>query len=74
MAIQTREILGDTRGYGRRVLSGQMLSHAVEVVGGRVVRALCGGVKAENFADADAGNVDAVPTCRRCAARDPRRS
>jgi hypothetical protein len=75
LTVQTRELLADTRGYGRRVASGQMLTHSVLVdAEGRDQRVLCR-VKLENIADSgagDAASLAARPTCRTCARRDPR--
>lgn len=75
LKVQTRELLADTRGYSRRIASGQMLTHSVLVdADGRDLRVLCR-VKLENVADCfagDAASVAARPTCRTCARRDPR--
>jgi len=67
--IETRELLADTRGYGRHLRDKSMRSHAVEVVDGEPVRVICGRVKLDNLADKFAGDYTARPTCERCATR-----
>lgn len=66
--IETRELLGDTLGYERRIRSGlSMLSHACEVnERGAVVRVLCGRAKLSNLADRFACDSTAAPTCKNC--------
>lgn len=48
------------------------LSHSVELRDGKVYRVLCKRVSEFSLADPFASDVSAKPTCRQCAANDPR--
>lgn len=65
MAIQTRALLYGTYRAGQLEMS--YLTHAVEVDAGRDVRVLCGRASLASLADRFATDIDAVPTCTRCA-------
>jgi hypothetical protein len=65
MAIETRALLA-TRYISRDPV---MLTHSYDTVVGRI---LCGRVRQSSVADSEAADIHAVPTCPRCAERDPR--
>ncbi len=66
--LETRCLLAGAY-KGKAAQERAFLTHVVNVATGR---ALCGGVKPDSVCDAGAGDVNAVASCPRCAAKDPR--
>lgn len=69
--FETRAVLAGAY-KGKRLSERQLLTHTVRLDDGRFAAVLCGTVDLDSMAECEEDDIEAEPTCPRCAKKDPR--